>query len=125
LTRIAAAAALAFVVAACGSTRHVAPGCVRVFFKPDATRASEQPVKKRLERDRRVTRIVFVSKAQALREMKRKQPDLFSTVPAGSNPLPDALRVRTRDAAAARTLVRDLRGRPRALDLVKRTRRGC
>jgi cell division protein FtsX len=64
-------------------------------------------VLRRLKHDERVARLRFVSKRQALAEMKRKHPDLFARLP--SNPLPDALRVLTRDATSARSLRRSVR----------------
>ena len=107
MKRAVALAGVAFFAAACGSShRAVAPGCVRVYFDRDASRAAENAVTKRLREDERVLRMVFVDKAQALREMRRKHPELFARLPA--NPLPDALRVLTRDAPSARSLRRSV-----------------
>jgi cell division protein FtsX len=64
-------------------------------------------VQRRLANDERVVRVRFVSKRQALAEMRRKHPELFARPP--SNPLPDALRVLTRDAPSARSLGRSIR----------------
>jgi cell division transport system permease protein len=65
---------------------------VHVYFASDATRAQENAVGVRLSHDTRVKKVVYVSKADALKTMKHQFPDLFKTgLP--SNPLPDAYTV--------------------------------
>ena len=108
MRRIAALGVVAVVAAGCGAShRAAAPGCVRVYFSPNALRRDERVVQRRLTHDERVVRLRFVSKRQALAEMKRKHPDLVARLP--TNPFPDALRVLTRDAASARSLRRSVR----------------
>jgi cell division protein FtsX len=94
------ALALVAVTAACGGARaaQLPARChVGVYFRANATRAQVEAVRRRLERDRRVARVVFVSKAEAFRIMKRRHPELMQTLK--TNPFPDALLVhpRTRD----------------------------
>jgi cell division transport system permease protein len=62
---------------------------VKVDFGNQATHAEENAVAGRLTRDPLVARVVFVSKEQALREMKKSEPELTSALPY--NPLPDSL----------------------------------
>ena len=65
---------------------------VHVYFASDATQAQEQSVAARLRQDSRVKQVVFVSKAEALKTMKKRFPDLYTT-PLPSNPLPDSYTV--------------------------------
>jgi len=70
---------------------------VRVYFctpstcPNDATRAQENAVAEQLSNDSRVKRVVFVSKGEALNEMRRREPEATKVLP--SNPFPDALKV--------------------------------
>jgi cell division transport system permease protein len=62
---------------------------VHVYFATNATKAQEGTVGARLRNDPRVKQITFVSKAEALQQMKKQFPDMFKTgLP--SNPLPDS-----------------------------------
>jgi cell division transport system permease protein len=65
---------------------------VHVYFAPNATPAQEQAVRFKLQHDPRVKQVTFVSKAAALKKMKRDFKDL-TTVPLPSNPLPDSYTV--------------------------------
>jgi cell division transport system permease protein len=60
-----------------------------VYFAQTATQAQEVAVGNRLHADHRVKKIVYVSKAQAEKTMKKEFPQLYST-PLPSNPLPDS-----------------------------------
>ena len=70
---------------------------VKVDFKTSgqkggpATRAQENAVAEQLSNDSRVKRVVFVSKGEALNEMRRREPAATKVLP--SNPFPDALKV--------------------------------
>ena len=113
----AGAAVLLVGTAGCGgSHRAVQRGCVHVFFT-DTGRARMRVVQARIEHDARVLAVRFISKREALAEMKRKNPDLFD-VPLPYNPLPDSLKVQTRTERDARVLARTLRGL-RGIDAVK------
>ena len=65
---------------------------VHVYFQSDATKQQEQTVGARLRHDQRVKQVKFVSKEQALEQMKKQFKDL-ATVPLPNNPLPDAYTV--------------------------------
>jgi cell division protein FtsX len=101
MRRRAAAPILVLAVAACGTTaREAAPlKCVvRVYFCTDVTcnaagtNADVAAARRRLSARDDVWSVRFVSKAEALREMKRRHPAEVAALP--SNPFPDALRVR-------------------------------
>jgi cell division transport system permease protein len=62
---------------------------VKVYFAQTATQAQEVAVGNRLRADHRVKKVVYVSKAQAEKTMKKEFPQLYST-PLPSNPLPDS-----------------------------------
>jgi cell division protein FtsX len=103
-TRAAALLGLIALVAGCGSaTRQAAPArcVVRIYFCTEttcghtATRGQITRVSNRLRRSGDVASVRFVSKAEALRIMRKIHPDAVATLPA--NPFPDALRVRPYD----------------------------
>ena len=66
---------------------------VRVYFSDRATRAQEQAVGMKLRRESNVKQVTFVSKAQALAELKKRNPGLFKAIKLKRNPLPDAFTV--------------------------------
>lgn len=92
LTVLASAALLT----SCGGSHHAAPrptvACsVHVYFAGDATRSQERLVGSKLRHDGQIWRVAFVSKAQALREMKKKFPGIVKASPLKTNnPLPDS-----------------------------------
>jgi cell division transport system permease protein len=71
---------------------------VHVYFATDATKQQEGAVYTRLNADSRVKHVTFVSKADALVQMKKEFPNMFK---AGlpSNPLPDSYVVTPKKAA--------------------------
>jgi cell division transport system permease protein len=68
---------------------------VKVYFAPDATTAQKNLLAKQLQQNKYVKQgpggIVYISKAQALRTMKREYPALVKDIT--SNPFPDSLNV--------------------------------
>jgi cell division protein FtsX len=106
---VGATFAVAVLVAGCGSGKaapttdattvakstRARSDTVRVYFRPSATRSQETSVGNRLRNESCVRRVVFVSKAHALKAMKKKFPDLFRAGQplATSNPLPDSFTV--------------------------------
>jgi cell division protein FtsX len=94
---------LAVVLAACGGAHRPTTGTKRppngrtacgvgVYFATHATRAEETQAEAKLRQDPRVWRDVFISKAQALKDMERKLGKIPKTF-THPNPLPDALLV--------------------------------
>jgi cell division transport system permease protein len=70
---------------------------VRVYFctsstcPKDANRAQENAVAERLSNDSRIKRVEYVSKEEALNQMRQREPRAVAVLPA--NPFPDALKI--------------------------------
>jgi cell division transport system permease protein len=64
---------------------------VDVYFKAGATKADEARVQRKIAAIPHVKRIVFVSKAQALRQQQKTDPAAYQLL--GTNPLPDTFQV--------------------------------
>ena len=89
---------------------------VRVYFctastcpgTGDATKAQETAVAARLNGDPRIrpNGVQFISKEEALAQMRRKQPDAVKVLPA--NPFPDALKIYPRSGANTPAIGREL-----------------
>jgi cell division transport system permease protein len=79
---------------------------VNVYLKADATAADAARVKGILADNPQVSKVEFVSKAQALREEKAKNPEAYQLL--GSNPLPDTFRVTPKDPDRTAALISSL-----------------
>src|ERR1700722_9527904 len=64
---------------------------VDVYFKSGATKADEARVQRKIAAIPHVKRIVFVSKAQALKQQQKTDPAAYQLL--GTNPLPDTFQV--------------------------------
>jgi cell division transport system permease protein len=70
---------------------------VRVYFctsstcPKEATKQEENAVAARLNGDSRIRRVVYVSKVDALNQMRKREPKAVEVLPA--NPFPDALKI--------------------------------
>jgi cell division transport system permease protein len=64
---------------------------VDVYFKSSATRADEARVRAKIMRIDHVKRVVFVPKAEALRQQEKSDPAAYQLL--GANPLPDTFQV--------------------------------
>jgi cell division transport system permease protein len=84
---------------------------VSVFLKPEAKRADAEALGAQLRADRRVARLRFVPREQALKELSAVQgmPEVIAAL--GRNPLPDAYVLHVRDDAID-ALAAELRKRP-------------
>ena len=113
------AVALLVLAAGCGGSKHArtaSPAChVRVYFELDASRAEERALTARLRANEHVARVAFISKAQALRIMKRREPVLTKGLTAANNPLPDALLITPRSDAERADVLSTLRPMPPAV----------
>jgi cell division protein FtsX len=80
----------------------------KIFFRTSATRAQEKADGARLRNEPCVRRVVFVSKAQALKVMKKQFPGLYQAGQpmAGTNPLPDAFTVTASKLSCVPTIAR-------------------
>jgi len=63
---------------------------VHVYFQTDATPQQEAAVAARLRNDPQVKQVDFVSKAEALQQMRKNFKDLTNGILLPSNPLPDS-----------------------------------
>ncbi len=84
----------------------------KVYFQQDASTTEENAVAHRLQGDPHVKQVVFISKEDALKEMKKKNPDLFKGGPLPYNPLPDALTVVPKEGKFAALIKRSLQPLP-------------
>jgi len=87
---------------------------ISVFLKMDASKADADRLAARLKADARVGAVRFVSREEALKEL-RGEAGLSDVVAAlDRNPLPDALVIRTRDAnpKSQNALAQELRSLP-------------
>jgi cell division transport system permease protein len=81
---------------------------VHVYFASDATPQQENTVAAKLRDDSRVERVTYVSKAEALKQMKKNFPEMFKTgLP--SNPLPDSYIVVPKKAAYTPQIGKDVK----------------
>jgi cell division transport system permease protein len=81
---------------------------VHVYFASDATKQQEHAVFTKLSSDPRAKTVTFVSKADALKKMKKDFPELFkSGLP--SNPLPDSYTVIPRKASQTPLIGKEVR----------------
>ena len=79
---------------------------VNVYLKANASQADISRVKGVLTDNPDVDKVEFVSKAQALREEKAKNPEAYQLL--GSNPLPDTFRVTPKDPDETGALISSL-----------------
>jgi cell division transport system permease protein len=64
---------------------------LEVYLKTDATPADAQRVRAQIAGTPRVKRVVYVSKQEAYRQERKRNPEAYQLL--GSNPLPDTFRV--------------------------------
>ena len=81
---------------------------VHVYFQGDATKQQEHAVGVKLRNDPRVKQVIFVSKAQAEKKMRKEFPTLWQTK-LPSNPLPDSFTVVPQKATFTPLLGKDVR----------------
>src|ERR1700710_2968847 len=62
-----------------------------VYLQTDATKADRERVQRAIAGTAHVKRVQFISKAQAYKEQKKRNPEAYQLL--GSNPLPDTFRV--------------------------------
>lgn len=120
-----AAVALVAVAAGCGGSHAaVLPQHCRlgVYFRPNATAAQIDAVRRTLESDHGAARVVFVSKAEAFQIMRRRHPELVGQLKM--NPFPDALYVHPRTRTDYAPIARSLQPRPRGVATVHYPRFG-
>lgn len=80
---------------------------VKVFFVEEVKPKQVNAVRVYLEKDQRVREFRFVSKADALKQMQKKYPELTANLP--SNPLPASYEIAPRRAEEVKAIATDLR----------------
>jgi cell division transport system permease protein len=90
---------------------------LNVFLTEDATGAQVNAVRQQLESDSRVASVTFVSKKEALEEMKRKYPDLVENLPG--NPLPRSFEVKPTRGEHVDAIAQSLSPPPAGVDKVR------
>ena len=90
---------------------------VKVYFTPDSTKAQMNAVANKLSSDPDVKSVTFVSKEEALREMRKRFPALVQNLP--SNPLPDSLEVVPEHGEQTEAIANSLQPKPPGVDNVK------
>ena len=66
-----------------------------VYLKPRTTAGEAERVERRIERTEGVGRVEFISKGQAYREERKRNPEAYDLL--GANPLPDTFRITPED----------------------------
>jgi cell division transport system permease protein len=89
---------------------------VKVFFVQDATVAQIDTVRAKIVTFPETKEAVFVSKEEALRQMKEKYPDLTENL--SSNPLPAAFEVTPKDADQVKAIADKLQPLPAGVDKI-------
>jgi cell division transport system permease protein len=84
---------------------------VKVFFTKDATTKEENAVRERLESNPDVKLVTFVSAEAGLKQMQRKNPDLFK-VQLPYNPLGDAFTVQPKRGENTERIAKSLQPYP-------------
>jgi len=69
---------------------------ISAYFAADASPAQERGVQSQLARDSRVRNVEYISRAQGLRDLRRRMQGQIDTSVLTENPLPDKLRIRVR-----------------------------
>jgi cell division transport system permease protein len=90
---------------------------VKVYVTDAASDQQVNSVRERLESDNRIASVTFVSKADALRIMEQKYPDLVENLPG--NPLPRSFEVKPTKGEYVEAISQSLSPPPPGVDKVK------
>jgi cell division transport system permease protein len=82
----------------------------------EVTNAQKNAVRMKLENDPKVASLEYISKTQALKEMKKKAPEMVAGV--ATNPLPDAFRVKPRHGEDVQAIANSLKPLPPGVEKV-------
>jgi cell division transport system permease protein len=88
--------------------------CTQDTCDAEATTAQKNVVAARLSSDSRVRRVEFVSKEEALRIMRKREPEAVAQLPA--NPFPDKLRVIPKKGEFTEPIADSLSPRPNGVE---------
>ena len=90
--------------------------CTTTTCGSDVTTAQKNAIRTKLESDPRVASLEYISKAQALKEMERKAPDMVAGVV--TNPLPDAFKIKPRHGEDVQAIANSLKPLPPGVEKV-------
>ena len=90
--------------------------CTQTTCGYDVTTAQKNAIRVRLENDPRVASLEYISKAQALKEMEKKAPDMVAGI--ATNPLPDAFRIKPRHGEDVVAIAKSLNPPPAGVEKV-------
>ena len=90
--------------------------CTQTTCGYDVTTAQKNAIRVKLESDPRVASLEYISKAQALKDMEKKAPDMVSGL--ASNPLPDAFRIKPRHGEDVVAIAKSLNPPPTGVEKV-------
>jgi len=90
--------------------------CTQTTCGYDVTTAQKNSIRVRLENDPRVASLEYISKAQALKEMEKKAPDMVAGI--ATNPLPDAFRIKPRHGEDVVAIAKSLNPPPAGVEKV-------
>jgi cell division transport system permease protein len=90
--------------------------CTVTTCGSDVTTAQKNAVRVKLENDPRVASLEYISKAQALKEMQKKAPEMVAGV--ATNPLPDAFKVKPRHGEDVQAIANSLKPLPPGVEKV-------
>ena len=90
--------------------------CTQTTCGYDVTTAQKNAIRVKLENDPRVASLEYISKAQALKDMEKKAPDMVSGL--ASNPLPDAFRIKPRHGEDVVAIAKSLNPPPTGVEKV-------
>jgi cell division transport system permease protein len=90
--------------------------CTITTCGSDVTTAQKNAVRVKLENDPRVASLEYISKAQALKEMEKKAPDMVAGI--ATNPLPDAFRIKPRHGEDVQKIADSLKPLPPGVEKV-------
>jgi len=90
--------------------------CTVTTCKSEVTTAQKNALRVRLQNDPRVSELQYISKAEALKEMEKKAPEMVAGVV--SNPLPDAFKIKPRHGEDVGAIANSLEPLPAGVEKV-------
>jgi cell division transport system permease protein len=90
--------------------------CTQTTCAAEVTNAQKNAIRTKLQSDPRVSELQYISKAEALKEMERKAPEMVQGVV--TNPLPDAFKIKPRHGEDVVAIANSLKPPPPGVEKV-------
>jgi cell division transport system permease protein len=90
--------------------------CTQTTCAAEVTNAQKNAIRTKLQSDPRVSELQYISKAEALKEMERKAPEMVQGVV--TNPLPDAFKIKPRHGEDVVAIANSLKPLPPGVEKV-------